>query len=1533
MPIEYLAQGVDFLGTLNAKLRDLRGWSTLLYELVQNADDAQGATTLTIRVNEDALIVENDGTFSDCGQVEHPACAWSIEGDGRKRCDFHAFRLVASGHKRVEEGTTGAFGIGFIAVYQITDHPELQAGRWHWQLHPEAEERERIWVLESRGAFKGTRFVFPWAKLETELRRRLGAQAVPVSIDVDIVSELEEACILAAPFLKRLSALRLYANGQRRLEISCSRDSNAGDLLVDVVSNGKSSTRLWRTFTGDFSAEGGELKRRFGSSIEDKRRSTVTLAVPQGALESTAGLLYATLPTAHEIDVPVLINADFFPSTDRKKILFDADYQGEWNRAVIRCAARTLAANLLDVRDLMQAPGDFWGLIKAVNEMEAGTHGGKVDKVFGEFWHLTSAVLRTGPFVWDSHGKWSKPADVAQLPSVGEDEPVIPLLHDLQVSVVHPDLRGYTNLLRDSAVGVRYLSAEDLATALERRGLTSNRSPNETPRWLRSRENRAFFGDLVLRYIGRLAREARPSAESRIGRCAIALQTDTSFGPPSLLYATDDSSRALVSKVNPELGWIHPREPSSILRFARAFEVSEAVSVLERVDSEAIKAASGKDGSLIGELLEWFATRRSQLVGNPGLTTRLCALRLWRSGQGLFPLTELAVPGGFEDPLGLAKVLDPVLASRFGTFLIEDLGAQPLSFSIYLSVHVARELTSSSPPTSKVRERLFDLIARKLGEIRDDSHLMSRVGALPVVKCMDGKFRTAVDTHLPTRVNLLVLGSDAATQVADAWAKRPSANELLVAIGSRMSPSAEHVIQRVEGLTSGPNSPERRANIAGVVEGLAALFSELGAAERAEFTGLRDLRWMPAVGKEGWHQPAQLFVQARRYLFESQANFVDFPAGLQQRAADFLKFLNIRAEPDISQVVAHLLHCANNSVAVNAQVYEFLDQNYESASVAGLKGRACLHEGDGKYLKPQDCFWSSHPFGQYRVALQPDWRRFSRLLSRLDVKEAPRADDAISVLSELSKSYWDHRVVCPQDQAVANQCWSFLGGLDDPTLEQHVVALGSSVALNHRGFFKRPAELIFDDRPGVIERFEGALDSHVIQLSEPSATALRVAGVRALSDLLIVDLVDCDVVADAEHESERLANRWPLVRRIFAAGHSKIDMLGAPTVQSADVLRVVYRVNRFASIAESAHAYLDRQQDLIYFDRNSPMKWTHIAREISSIAAAGEASLLAPAIKEALQPHSIAEAEATLDALGVPRTLEDQAADLQSGRSMAAPPEMDDASTAPDGEPDQDRNTSFTLGTEQSPQNVDPPSTLQSFTPNSPDELRPDEESEVQPSPESDEVTGTSDLPNSDDVTDDEEMPKSATPPKRPKTPARSKTKPRPVLRSFLSGDPDEESSLSDEEKQRRRNTDRAGVKHVMEYESRAGRFPVEMPHENEGYDIESCDASGDVIRYIEVKSLSGAWDGYNVKVTPAQFRRAQRELHEFWLYVVEHAGSAAPQLRRIQNPAGGVTEFRFDDGWTCVEEVSPIRTQNQKDSSGNQDLRTAPLSVPREIR
>jgi hypothetical protein len=133
---EYLSRSTDHLANMASQLADLIGYPVLAYELIQNADDG-GAELLSFRVLEDRLEVWNDKPFTDCGSN-----ADNCPQD--PRCDFHSFRLVGSGNKAGRSETTGKFGIGFTAVYQITDHPKLISAGRHWILDEAAVGAENL---------------------------------------------------------------------------------------------------------------------------------------------------------------------------------------------------------------------------------------------------------------------------------------------------------------------------------------------------------------------------------------------------------------------------------------------------------------------------------------------------------------------------------------------------------------------------------------------------------------------------------------------------------------------------------------------------------------------------------------------------------------------------------------------------------------------------------------------------------------------------------------------------------------------------------------------------------------------------------------------------------------------------------------------------------------------------------------------------------------------------------------------------------------------------------------------------------------------------------------------------------------------------------------------------------------------------------------------------------------------------------------------------------------------------------------------
>lgn len=192
-----LRRGINYLGALGAKLRDLQGFATLAFELIQNADDAPGATQIRFIVSDFGVVVENDGEFSDCGLAEEPECLWPNEPAHGHMCDFHRFREVSSGDKREQSETAGAFGVGFTAVYQVTDRPELVSHGRHWLVYEDNPESERIVVCPgcdrcSDLAFHGTRFYLPWVlDPNSKLRQALRAPAAAPDSRQRLIAELK----------------------------------------------------------------------------------------------------------------------------------------------------------------------------------------------------------------------------------------------------------------------------------------------------------------------------------------------------------------------------------------------------------------------------------------------------------------------------------------------------------------------------------------------------------------------------------------------------------------------------------------------------------------------------------------------------------------------------------------------------------------------------------------------------------------------------------------------------------------------------------------------------------------------------------------------------------------------------------------------------------------------------------------------------------------------------------------------------------------------------------------------------------------------------------------------------------------------------------------------------------------------------------------------------------------------------------------------------------------------------------------------
>jgi len=98
-----------------------------------------------------------------------------------------------------------------------------------------------------------------------------------------------------------------------------------------------------------------------------------------------------------------------------------------------------------------------------------------------------------------------------------------------------------------------------------------------------------------------------------------------------------------------------------------------------------------------------------------------------------------------------------------------------------------------------------------------------------------------------------------------------------------------------------------------------------------------------------------------------------------------------------------------------------------------------------------------------------------------------------------------------------------------------------------------------------------------------------------------------------------------------------------------------------------------------------------------------------------------------------------------------------------------------------------------------------------------------------------------------------------------------------------------------LKYEPLLQRTPLNNP----GFDLIETNASGRPKRWVEVKAMTGTLESRPVGISRTQFLAAQEYGEQYWLYIVENAGSQSDaRVVRIKDPAGRACTFTFDRGW-----------------------------------
>jgi len=1469
---ETLSRSSDHLGNLANILKDLGGGATLLNELTQNANDA-AADTIRFTGSADEFTVWNSSVFSDCGQQKaRRTCPW--RDTGRRSCDLHSFRLVAGRHKSGDASTTGAFGVGFTAVYQITDHPELITAGLHLILDELRPEDQRIRVCSGGCAREhdrpGTTFYLPWARSDSELRRALGSAPLSEG-DVDsLITQMSDGAAPALVFLERLRSLEVHAP-DRHMVVTRSKQTNR--ITIDV--NGARSE--WLLLGGE--AEGAEeLKAHFGESESD-RSPHVQVAVPIGA--ERVGRVFADLPTETRTGWTGHVNGTFFPRQDRKTVEFGGQgFRGRWNDLLIETAARVTAEHLEEIADVL-GERVAWRYLVAAEQINRDIAREEYPAPFSAFFtHAKSAATSASIALLVDEQRWTPPGVL--VPRDDDDYQAADALTKLNVPLLHPSIRPEARQISRTQYGMSDLAVDDVIDALRSAGVTDP--------WIPGNDSLLTEDDVeaVLRLLESLQSRGKTLLmEALAAEVAVVPCLDGSFAPAHDVANLEDNDRALFELLSPDLKILDGERLQtlcpSLIGLCDDVTPSRAIEIFE-ADTDALAVAPD-------EVLDWLANHRSALATDE-VQARVRALPIYPSTSGeLLPLTDLSLPSDFDDVLGVADVADREKTAGYGD-LLRLLGARELDAVEYLSRHVVPAAHDGDISESQA-VAVLEIIDRHRVDLAQSGLVRAALAGAPLVATNQG-LKPAREVHFPNRA-LALIDPDSPTAVIDGL---PHLLDTLVWLGVSRTPNDTVLSAAATRLGQDPIPP-------GCDVVLAILDSLPNPPETenvpASLRALADSPWLPVEGGRR-ARPREAYAVFQRYLFDSQGPHLDLPRADQHRLSTVLLWLGVPSAPTTPMVIAHLRHCAENGKEVNDQVYRFLGETKDGRAVEALRSLACVQISKGEFIEPDAVFWTDPHLGRWAHNLPSSYRQYQAFYDRVGVQESPSPSQLERVLRRISREIWND-FVGTDNQAVVHRCWELL---DEqlPASKEALARLKSvKSVLGPRELLEKPELLLFVDGRRLAEKIP-LIKDNLIHRHRRTRRALVAAGVRAAEEVIDAH-VDSELAHSTADEVETLLHdrRNALTRLIDAQrtddAEFDLDALSDLRLDHMPDLAVQYVTRfvgrHFVDEPRTEEAIYLRSEHRLLIRTQEPTR--HLARELAlCIAPDADVSTLAPSILEILRAESLADAMELLDEYGV-RDL-----DLTAWETVnsASADDLADGTDATDASIDDfvaEAGVS-TAGTPIVPDIADLPD---------PEAVDIDEQTDDagDPAERDCDRLGSRGPASSDGSTSGERTRRTRS--DRQRVPNTSR------LTSYVSFGV-EHASAGGDETERNSAIDQAGVRRVLEYERSCGRLPEAQSHTNPGFDVLSKSRDGVVLRRIEIKSIGGPWTERGVLLSSTQFADAQAHPDLYWLYVVEHADDDdAAVIHRIQDPAGQVTRFGFDSGWQSLDEPEIPRDESGK--------------------
>lgn len=1482
-------------------------------ELIQNADDAK-AEEIVFDITDRGLLVRNSGQFTYCGDLNSRPCSFVTKNS--YSCDYHRIADVGSGGKLSRGENIGRFGIGFVSTYQVTDHPEIRSSGIKLTLLPEQGQ----WFIEPFEEPNGTSFFLPWADdHESEARLALGVSHVsPTHID-QLADDFQGVLRKSLLFLRHVRKAEVRRNGQ--LLLACDLDRSEGsDLIASFRPTGE--IEHWHILRAD-AADAAQRLYATHPRLESLHRSTkISIGLRIDPEPLAEGLLYAFLPTEQLTGLPLHINADFFPESDRKAVIF-AGHQHEqaWNEMLIDAAAAELAR---DPEGLLQMLGhvQLWQILGRAYDLSSKPSGHPT--CFKRFWERLKATATQEHIALAQDGSLQCPNGVF-LPRSPLNEHQAKALLEVGCRLVAEDLRPFQTAMNQ--LGAPILTLERLVALLESAMAQQVAGATEVDEKKLEHFYRPLWSIIndLLPESGTPNPAGNPAVQRLLALPFVvtedlfAVTINQSYAAPAALDA--DRIAALLPRLA-----IASRLLSGFPKITRLIKLLEFGAVVSHISSmcgtEPVEEVISVDQKDLRDLYSLFADLDHQSTVEKTVYQQLRGLPIWRSSRGLIKATQALLPGNFTDPTGQTDLLDTsVLSESARDFLSTKLGVQTQTIEAFVQTVLPTFFDDDGPLDATKYTQLISELANHPTLVNDED-VRRLLGSIPIVPTQDGGWSRPVNTYRRTDDLVKVLG-DALHLWLDA-SRIPntrSVHTFIDSLGIRRSPIARHLVDRMLSIAEKylPTEDAKRASS----EAFYVLCDnyEEWKEKKAFQDAIDDLRQaacFPADGDaEEWHTADSLYAPYRADAFRSQANILDFRNTVRLNT-ELLEELDVSINPETRLVINHLQHCVTTGAQPHVSTYQVLNERAHRSDslIPTLAGSRCIYvESQKTFVRPNQVYWVPQQLGRYAYTIPGNYESFKPLFDAIGVKNAPEGRDFVDILLDIVGEYFEQsKSLTGSDRAVYDVCLASVASAsehDELTPSDLRRLQEAPTILNLRGQLTHPDEVLLQDSEWHAGFFGGELDQALCKPAPELWSFVEEVGVRRLSESAQVALEFVDgPQADESPLAEKLMDRIDILTRLLHDKPTTVrrkirNALSGLTAVSHDVVRIQASVHVGGDQAfappTSAHAFYDIENGRLILARPvGDRSWAHILNalfhQLMPEESGSEISKLTLSVRP-LMGMAVEEAHRELSDAGIPyldaeagnqEDLTSPDLDEMGGTTEPASHEGSEAAPAPvetSGE-----REARPGGKERNQQTENSGSRLGA----EPSERTGRGEGSGGSRQDATERNGSATgVDGSKDTGQGERRAKKSRPKHKEQWDRR--------LLSYVRQKQEDSSEAGEQEGLSEHNLAVEVIARgaVCAYEKERGRVAEQMAQTHPGYDIISRNPLTGEDRFIEVKGVNGEWNQTGVGLSRLQFSNAQDYGDRYWLYVVEFVSDPEHiRVHPIRSPATQVTSFMFDGNW-----------------------------------